>query len=202
MGRETTCTARFGGRTSEGRLLLETDELVFRGDRRLIIPLEEVTSASVEDGWLEVVHGSERASFRLAAQAQAWADRLRGPKPLLDKLGVKEGMRVSVLRMDDAGFVAELRARGADVSVGRRRSNADLVFLGAEHRRDLARLALMESAIGRDGAVWVVFPKGRREIRDVEVIEAGVAAGLVDTKVARFSESHTALKFVIPRARR
>ncbi len=202
MGRETTCTARFGGRTSDGRLFLETDELVFRGDRRLTIPLDEVTSASVEDGWLEVVHGSERASFRLGPQAQAWADRLRGGKPLLDKLGVKEGMRVSILHLSNAGFVAELRARGADVTIGRRRSSADLVFMGAEHRRDLARLALMESAIARDGAVWVVYPKGRQEIREVEVIESGVAAGLVDTKVVRFSESHTALKFVIPKARR
>jgi hypothetical protein len=31
---------------------------------------------------------------------------------------------------------------------------------------------------------------------------AGRAAGLVDTKVVRFSETHTAEKFVIPRAKR
>lgn len=38
-------------------------------------------------------------------------------------------------------------------------------------------------------------------IRAVEVIEAGRAAGLKDTKVARFSSTHTALRFVPPRAR-
>jgi hypothetical protein len=33
-------------------------------------------------------------------------------------------------------------------------------------------------------------------------MRAGKEAGLVDVKVVRFSETHTAEKFVIPRARR
>ena len=54
----------------------------------------------------------------------------------------------------------------------------------------------------RDGAVWVVYPKGRPEISEVDVIRAGVEQGLVDNKVVRFSDTHTALRFVIPKARR
>ena len=50
--------------------------------------------------------------------------------------------------------------------------------------------------------MWVVYPKGRTDPSEVDVLEAGKAAGLVDVKVARFSETHTALKFVIPVARR
>ena len=50
--------------------------------------------------------------------------------------------------------------------------------------------------------VWVISPKNRKDLRDIEVIAAGKAAGMVDVKVARFSESHTALKFVVPKAER
>ena len=32
MGQEATCTARVGGQVAAGKALLETDELVFRGD--------------------------------------------------------------------------------------------------------------------------------------------------------------------------
>ena len=39
-------------------------------------------------------------------------------------------------------------------------------------------------------------------IREVEVIERGRTAGLKDVKVASFSATHTALKFVIPVAAR
>jgi hypothetical protein len=119
----------------------------------------------------------------------------------MEKLGIKPGTRASVLGVDDPGFLADLRRAGADVS-RRRRRGSDLVFLAIERPSDLPGLAGMEPYLLRNGAVWVVFPKGRRELREVDVIRAGVAAGLVDNKVVRFSDSHTALRFVIPVARR
>jgi hypothetical protein len=44
--------------------------------------------------------------------------------------------------------------------------------------------------------------KGQKNIREVDVIAAGRSAGLTDNKFCRFSETHTALRFVIPLARR
>jgi hypothetical protein len=42
-----------------------------------------------------------------------------------------------------------------------------------------------------------VRPKGgRSEIRDTDVIAAGLAAGLVDNKIASFSETHGAMRLV------
>jgi hypothetical protein len=49
-----------------------------------------------------------------------------------------------------------------------------------------------------DGAIWVVYPKGVTAIREIEVLNAGREAGLKDVKVASFSPTHTALKFVVP----
>jgi hypothetical protein len=78
----------------------------------------------------------------------------------------------------------------------------DLIFVAAERLADLRPLKLLAKAIHKKGAVWVVYPKGRRDIRGVDVIAAGKSAGLVDNKVCRFSETHTALRFVIPLAKR
>jgi hypothetical protein len=123
-------------------------------------------------------------------------------RSLLDKLGVKAGQRVSVIGRSDGAFRAELAAVVSDAAVGKPRSESDLIFLGAEDPKDLAAMKTLEGSIKRDGAIWVVYPKGQKHIREVDVIAAGKAAGLVDNKVCRFSETHTALRFVIPLARR
>jgi hypothetical protein len=48
----------------------------------------------------------------------------------------------------------------------------------------------------------VVYPKGQNHIREIDVINAGKSAGLTDNKVCRFSDTHTALRFVIPVSQR
>jgi hypothetical protein len=123
-------------------------------------------------------------------------------RSLIDKLGVKQGDRVSLLGVNEEGFLAQLRAAGADLSAGRRRKQNDHLFLAVESVRDLAKIGGLESYMARDGSAWVVFPKGRKDLREADVIGSGVAAGLVDNKVVRFSDTHTALRFVIPLARR
>jgi hypothetical protein len=120
----------------------------------------------------------------------------------MDKLGVKPESIVNVLGVKDPEFLRLLADKGADLAVGRRRKGADLVFYLAEKPKDLEKLAALEGDIARDGAIWLVSPRGRPEIKDVVVIAAGLAAGLVDNKVVRFSDTHTALRFVIPKARR
>jgi hypothetical protein len=51
-------------------------------------------------------------------------------------------------------------------------------------------------------ALWIVYPKGQKDITENDVLAAGRKAGLKDVKVVGFSPTHTALKFVIPVARR
>jgi hypothetical protein len=119
----------------------------------------------------------------------------------MEKLGVKPGSLVVVLGLQDPGFLAELERSGAEIS-WRRRKGADLVFFPAEEPAALEKLVWLESSIKRNGAIWVVSPKRRPEIRDVVVIEAAKRAGLVDNKVVAFSDTHTALRLVIPIARR
>ena len=122
-------------------------------------------------------------------------------RPLLDKLGVKARSRASVLGLDDREFVGQLRDRSADVSF-RPRKESDLVFLYMEDRRDLPRLGNAASLLKPAGAIWVLWPKGRREFREDDIRAYGPEAGLVDVKVVAFSDTLSALKMVIPVALR
>lgn len=123
--------------------------------------------------------------------------------PLLDKLGVKPGSRVALVGVEDESFQGELKARTADLTLGRPAPDTDLVFLAADSIDELGPLGRLRSRLKPNGAIWVVSRKGREAtLRDVDVIEAAKSAGLVDNKVVSFSPSHTALRLVIPRALR
>ena len=130
------------------------------------------------------------------------AERDYSHRLLIDKLGVKAGQRVAVLGVESAEFLKELSARVPEYSRGKRIAAADLIFFSAEARGDLLRLGSLVRSMQRNGAIWVVYPKGQTHIREIDVIEAGRAAGLTDNKVCSFSATHTALRFVIPVAQR
>jgi hypothetical protein len=119
-------------------------------------------------------------------------------KPVIDKLGVKPGAKVAVLGIHDAAFLRQLKERTGDVST-RLRKDLDLIFFAADSVAELARLASLKIALKPDGAIWVVSLKGKAaRIKDVDVIAAAQAAGLVDNKVVGFSDTHTSLRLVIP----
>jgi len=117
-------------------------------------------------------------------------------KPLLDKLGLKPGMRTAVIGIGDAAFLASLRAR-AEVTLGEAPKGTEMVFLGVEGPDDMRRLHELRDKIARDGAVWVINPKGRKEFNSSHVMALGLETGMVDVKIASFSATHSATKFVI-----
>lgn len=121
---------------------------------------------------------------------------------LLDKLGVKPGHHVVVLGVNDAEFLGNLSARTSSIASGASNKPWDLLFFAADTRETLNGLPSASTFPRKDGALWVVYPKGRTEIKESDVIAAGKSAGLTDNKVARFSDTHTALRFVIPLTKR
>lgn len=199
MGQEVVCTCWHGGQSCEGKLQLETDSLLFRGEVRLRIPFVDISTVTSADGRLEVVFRGAAASFDLGRRAEIWANAIRSPKTRIQKLGVKAGSRVLLNGEVDSDFRTELNACAAAIAPwdgAGSPPDADLVFLAASVAGDLKRIAVCQPAVSRGAALWIVFPKGRSEIREVEVIQAGRSAGLTDTKVVRFSDTHTALRFV------
>jgi hypothetical protein len=124
-------------------------------------------------------------------------------RPLIDKLGVRPGARVALIDIEDAGFRDRLAERTHDISDGVPLTGSDLVFVGIDDGAGLGQLPFLRERIVPNGAIWVVSRKGRAAtLRDVEVIAAAKAFGLVDTKVVSFSPTHTSLRLVIPLALR
>ena len=202
MGLEAECKLTFGRTTAEGKALLETDALIFRGgDVRLSVPYKQMSAVEAKNGALRVTFPDGVATFAIGAAAPTWAEKIINPPSRLDKLGVKPDHAVILLGMEDAGFVSELETRGARVS-RRLQGEADIIFLGADRRETLAKLQPIQKNLKRNGAIWVIRPKGQSAITENDVMNAGKTAGLVDVKVARFSDTHTAEKLVIPVTRR
>jgi hypothetical protein len=134
----------------------------------------------------------------------ACGDPARPPRTRLDKLGVNDGTSVVVLDPEhlldgDEDFGAELATRAV-----RRlpEGPADVVVWALDEPGDLARLPALVDWIFPAGALWAVWVKGRKELNENHVREAALDAGLVDVKVARFSDARSALKLVVPKAKR
>ena len=122
---------------------------------------------------------------------------LGSDRPLLDKLGVKPGLRVSLLGVGEDWF-RELLAERTDDVHDVPAEGSDLVFLRAEAPADLDRLRALRRVIKEDGAVWVLRRKGAgRALNEVDVIDAARAAGLVDNKIASFSDELGAMRLVV-----
>jgi Protein of unknown function (DUF3052) len=123
--------------------------------------------------------------------------------PLIDKLGVKPGARVALINIEDDEFRRLLVERTQDITEGEPLPDSDLVFVGINDGTKLQQLGFLRGRIAPNGAIWVVSRKGKlATVRDIEVMAAAKAAGLVDNKVVAFSPSHTSLRLVIPIALR
>jgi hypothetical protein len=140
--------------------------------------------------------------FELGPNAEKWAHKILNPKSRMEKLGVKQGAKVSVIGVLDAEFEAELERVSPAFECGNITKDAEWIFLIAETQKDLAKAINIAKVMRGAVALWIVYPKGRKEITEVNVLATGRKAGLKDSKVVGFSQTHTALKFVIPAAQR
>jgi hypothetical protein len=202
VGQEAICEVTVGKQRAEGKALLETSELIFRSpELRLKIPLSSIKKVRADDGDLRVTYAGGTAVFHLGNPAAKWADKIANPKSLLDKLGIKPQQRVCALKIDDDAFHADLKQRVSTIST-RVISDADVILYGAESIDALARLRDLRNKIKPNGMIWTVTPKGKGGVPEAAVMAAGKAAGLVDVKVAAFSATHTASKFVVPKEQR
>jgi hypothetical protein len=187
MGQEIKCRVEFGREKSEGRALLESTEVIFRGAFRLKIPFQSITALEAAGGKLTVQFAEGAAIFHLGAAAEKWAAKIRNPPSRLDKLGVKAGTKVHLINKHDDDFRKQLEERGAVIS----KVKPDLVFLSVKNKDQLVELAYLTGG----GPVWVIYPKSIQAVTENDVIAAGRSVGFADIKVASFSATHTALKF-------
>jgi hypothetical protein len=209
MGYETKCRARVDDgsgkiRDAESTVLLETDELIVRGEARVRILRSSITKLASRGGVLTITALSAVVALSLGNDAAAkWKKKLEEPpKRLIDKLDVKPDAKVWLLGVDDETLVSQLAEKTERVARGRSASNCDVVFVGVGSEKELDRIGRALDATNDAGAVWVVHPKGPTGVADTTIFARAKDLGLVYTKVARVSDTHTAEKLVRPVASR
>ena len=144
-------------------------------------------------------------ALELGPAAAKWAQKIKAPPSRLDKLNVKPGARVALVgRFDfDPTFSTELGGKDVTLTSPSSKALVDLLFFAAVAPPDLERIATLARRLNPAGALSIIRPKGKdTPVTESATRAAGLAAGLVDVKVAAFSATHTAEKFVIPVAKR
>lgn len=199
MGREAQCHARLGREQGSGRALLEHDAVIFRGDLRARVPIAAITAIVAKAGTLRLTWPGGTLALELGEQAEAWAERLRNPKSVVQKLGVKPGQKVAVLGIRDAALLADLAATLGAKPAARASRGCDHVLLAVETPAALARLETLRAAVHPAGGIWAIYPRGNPKVSEDAIRAAAKAAGLTDIKIARISDTHGSVRLVIPK---
>jgi hypothetical protein len=195
---EAKCRVRFGKQSSEGKALLETSEIIFRGEFRLKIAFADVKSAKAADGELRLQTKAGLAVFELGDAAEKWCEKILHPKTRIEKLGVKAGTKIRMMGKFEAQFRHEVKQASKGAGKSKDPSGAETIFLAVSRREELSQVSVVAEGMEGAASLWIVYPKGQKTITENDVIGAGRKAGLKDVKVVGFSATHTALKFVIP----
>lgn len=187
MGREAICHAEWNGGAGEVKALLETRELIIRGDLRRTLPLAGLT-VEVDGDRLVVSHGDELIALYLRVATTAkWAARISTPPPTLAaKLGIGSATTVRAINVTDPDLVAAAAA-GTAVT-----GNAAIVVA------EVDGLTTLDAAVALAAPVlWLVYAKGHASaFGEVAVRVAMRERGWIDVKVASVSSRLTATKFM------
>ena len=121
--------------------------------------------------------------------------------PLVKKIGIKPGHRLAVLN-PPKGFDKELAPLPDGVTNGNA-APLDVAILFAPNQAVLkSELSKVKKKLAPAGMLWIAWPKMASgvatDLREDNVREIGLAAGLVDIKVCAVNDVWSGLKFVIP----
>jgi hypothetical protein len=122
--------------------------------------------------------------------------------PLPQKLGIKPGNRVAILRAPD-GLHKSLRPLPEDTVLRTRaRGSVDVILFFVKRRAELERrIARLMSALRPTGGLWIAWPKRSSEIptdiTEDAVRDVALPLGLVDNKVCAIDDTWSGLRLVI-----
>lgn len=200
MGLESRCAVRVEDGTgrrddADAKVELEGDALIVRGAARVRVARGDITELSAHDGTLTVTHSGGTVRLALGDAAEKWrAKILDGPRSRAQKLGVKPGMLVTLVHVNDPTIGREIvEAGGVLVDEHLRDASApvDMLLLEVRTAADLALIPQHAPAIGY-GALWVIHPNGTPDVADTKIFAVADRLGFVYTKVMSFSTGMSA----------
>lgn len=197
MGREAKTAYRSGRDRAEVRAHLDSEALELTGGKKLKVPLADVRIAAVEGDALKIETKTEKFELALGAkEAAAWATKILNPPTLADKLGLKADTKVVIVgerikEIDEAATKAE---RATTLTAAKAKAVTVVILTLAPETAE-KQIAAAAKVLPKGTALWLVYTKGTKPNGDA-IITLARRAGLKDTKVARISEIHTALRFI------
>jgi len=199
MGREAICECTFAGTTAEVKALLESDELILRGNIRMRAPFRTLHDVRVESESLCFNLDKHPVQLRLgAAAAKSWAKKIKTPPPsLADKLGISGKTVRTIGPISDRSLASAINS-ATQISP----RNPDLILSHVDTPESLAAtLREAKAQLARSIPIWLVYRKGPGHPLNESAIRTCLRAqGLMDTKVASISAELTALRFSLPKS--
>lgn len=200
MGREARIAYTSGKERAEVRAHLDSASLQLSGGKKLIVQLSDVRTAKVVGEDLAVETTTAKFKLALGAkEAAAWAKGMLNPPSLADKLSVKAGTAVLIVgeridEIDDAVAKATKVERAPKLTAAQAKA-ANIVILTLLTETAPKQIEAAAKVLPKGTALWLVYTKGVKPNGD-DIIALARKAGLKDTKVARISVMHAALRFI------
>jgi hypothetical protein len=197
MGREAICTCDWAGTVAEVKALLETSELILRGDIRKRVPFSEIKQVKAQPDCLRFTVGGENVQLCLGSTAAGkWAAAITSPPPSLSrKLGITNKTVVRTIgETQDENLKAALQ-EAARISA----KDPDLIVACVDTPESLqAIFKLASKQLLKSVPIWMVYAKGPGHPLNESAIRSFLRDnGMMDTKVASVSSELTALRFSV-----
>ena len=197
MGREANCVCDWNGAFAEVKAQLEPPDLILRGGRRCRVSFADMKRVTVTGDTLSFTLQGESILLVLGKElAPKWAKVIKTPPPsLAKKLGITAECRVMTMgRIDDDALRRALAEARTD-----KRGSLSLMVARVNAQTELSA-AFKKAAhhLAAGVPLWIVYRKGPgHAIGESDVRSTGLAAGVVDVKVASVSQELTGLKFAV-----
>jgi hypothetical protein len=177
---------------------LDTQAVELSGGKKLTVPFAAIRAATVEGDDLKIVSTGARFALRLGAkEAALWAKKILNPPSLADKLGIKADKSLVLVGAVPAEVALAAKAAKSAAAAANlpKAFAADIAVVMLAPGREQALIAASAGALIAGRALWLVYAKGGAVNGDA-IIALARKAGLKDTKVARVSDTHAALRFI------
>lgn len=194
MGREAKVEYAQGAERAIVRAHLDSEKLELTGGKKLTVPLAGI-KAAVDGDRLKITAGKTTFALALGAkEAEAWRKKMLSPPTLADKLGFKPGKSVLLIGALPAEVAAAAKSAATAAKLPKTIA-ADVAAVMLTPGKEGQLVGAAAKALAPASALWLVYEKGGAVNGD-GVIALARKAGLKDTKVARVSETHAALRFI------
>jgi len=194
MGLEAQCTCRLNDSSGEVRVLLETRELILRGELKRKFPIATIAQIRVDGDDLRFRAGKEKVALALgAALAERWAKKLAAPpRTLAQKLGIGQASKAFVIGAREDPALRDALADAA--AAGPEEAKLSLAVVMDAEALDQALRA--HDALPSSAPIWIVYRKGSSAaFGEAAVRRIMRAAGYIDSKVSAVFDAFSAARY-------